>query len=281
MAGERFDFHLHTAFSDGARSPQEALDAARKAGLAGISFTDHDTADAYAGLMADPGDGPRILPGIEVSASRDGVEMHILGYFPGGIPEGLQNLVDRLLTERMDRIQDGVNRLGEKGIALSWAEVLAEAGGRVVSRGHLAQVLVKKHYIPHIYAAFPGLLGPETVRPPGVDAREVVREILRLGGIPIWAHPIVDHVGPFLEGLVEAGLVGVEAYTPRRRPAEMKRLLTGIAGRSLILTGGSDWHGQEKEPLGRFTVGDREVGDFLREIGWSALSGGRPMEPKT
>jgi 3',5'-nucleoside bisphosphate phosphatase len=269
VAGDTFDFHLHTNRSDGACPPAEVMEAARHAGLAGISITDHDTVDAYDDLAADLREGPRVLPGIEVSTSRDGVEIHILGYFPDGLPPGLRDFTRRLVAERLERIRVGVNRLAEKGICLSWDEVLAEAGGPVVSRGHLAQLLLKKGYIPSIYAAFPTLLGPERIPPPGIDSREAVREILRLGGIPIWAHTIPDHLERFLEGLVEAGLAGLEILTPRRRYAEMKRLRSAIEGRNLLVTGGSDWHGIGEDPLGRFSVEAEAVGDFLRAIGWA------------
>ena len=269
MIEDRFDFHLHTSCSDGTKTAAEAVELAARGGLAGVSLTDHDTIDAYAGgLPATPG-GLRVLPGIEVSAAIEGVEVHILGYFPGGFPPGVAEMVDRLLLARSRRIRDGLRQLAHRGIEISWSEVEEEAGGRVVSRGHLAQILVKKHYVATVYDAFPDLLGPQVVRAPEAEAREIIAEIRSLSGIAMWAHPTVEHTERFLDDLVLAGLEGIELYTARRRATERERILRRAEGKNLMLSGGSDWHGQEKESLGRFAVGAHEVGGFLRRIGWS------------
>src|SRR5688572_18644302 len=155
-AGNRFDFHLHTRCSDGAKAPLEVLALGARAGLAGVSITDHDTADAYQEIGSAGRTWPalRILPGIEVSAACEGVEVHILGYFPRGFPRGALLMAERLLEERGERIREGVERLSKRGMHLDWKDVLEEAAGRAVSRGHLAQALVKKRFVPHVHAAF-------------------------------------------------------------------------------------------------------------------------------
>lgn len=252
---------------------------ADRAGLSGISITDHDTAEAYGDLEGNGPPGPRVLPGIEVSAAIDGVELHVLGYYPRGLPPGLSDLTRGLVAERMERIREGVAKLSGRGIEISWKDVLAEAKQGVVSRGHVAQILLRKRYVPNIYAAFPDLLGPEIVPPPEVDAREIVRELSRLGGITVLAHPSLESMERFLGGLREAGLEGVEILTPRRRSGERERLLREIRDLGLLVTGGSDWHGQDEEPLGKFWVTAAEVGGFLRAIGWwngDALNPPRP-----
>jgi 3',5'-nucleoside bisphosphate phosphatase len=268
VTGERFDFHIHTSASDGALSPGQAGALAAGSGLAGISYTDHDTVAAYADLPGGPeGQRPKVLPGIEVSASVDGIEIHLLGYFPTGIPEGLAPLVRTLLEDRSARIREGLRKLAERGIDIGWTEMTAQAAGGVMSRGHLAQILVRKGYVKNVNKAFPSLLGPDVVRPPAVDGREIVKEILRLGGIPVWAHPMVDHLG-FLDGLRDAGLAGFELHTAWRRSTETRKLRRKISGTGLLITGGSDWHGFNEEKLGDWSVGREEVADFLRTIGW-------------
>ncbi len=270
MTEERFDFHLHTNCSDGARTAAEALALAAGAGLSGVSLTDHDTIDAYADGIPGGPPGLRVLPGIEVSTAIEGLEIHILGYFPQGFPEGVSKMVNRLLLARGRRIREGLRQLAHKGIEISWKDVQAEAAGRVVSRGHLAQILVKKHYIVSIYQAFPDLLGPEVVKPPEAEARAIIAEMRGLGGITVWAHPIPEHVDRFLDPLVEAGLQGIEIHTARRRAPEREKIRRRIEGKDLLVSGGSDWHGQENETLGRFSVGRREAGAFLDSIGWNA-----------
>jgi 3',5'-nucleoside bisphosphate phosphatase len=265
---ERFDFHIHTRASDGTLSPREVGAVAARSGLAGISYTDHDTVAAYPDLPVGMGQAsPKVLPGIEVSASIDGTEIHILGYFPGGFPAGLEPMVRTLLEDRARRIREGLRNLVERGVDIGWAELAAEAAGGVMSRGHLAQILVRKGYVKNVCKAFPSLLGPDVIRPPSADGREVVKEVLRLGGIPVWAHPMVDHMG-FLDGLREAGLAGFELHTAWRRATETRKLRRKISGSGLLVTGGSDWHGLIEEKLGAWSVGREEVTDFLRTIGW-------------
>jgi len=268
-AEERFDFHLHTRCSDRARSPGEVLELAGQAGLAGVSITDHDTADAYAEIGTARSGGLRILPGIEVSASCEGVELHILGYFPAGFPPGALALAERLLAERLERMREGVERLSQRGMRLEWTDVLEEAAGRAVSRGHLALALQKKKFVPNVCAAFPDVLGPETVKPPGADARGIVTEIGRLGGIAVWAHPSPALLDRFLPALVGAGLAGVELHTPRRSAGDKRQLETRLAGQRLFVSGGSDWHGHNRrEPLGNFSVRASQVREFLNAVGW-------------
>jgi len=267
---DRFDFHLHTCCSDGEKRPAEVLALASRAGLAGISITDHDTIAAYDRM--EPGRGgserPRILAGIEISASCREVELHLLGYFPDGFPPRLSGLTGDLGRDRLARIQKGIRRLGELGVEISWEEVVEEARGGVISRAHLAQLLVRKRYVSNIHAAFSDLLKPENVLPPAADAREIVKEISGMGGVPIWAHPPEDLLEEFLDDLVEAGLAGVELYIPRRRPSERKRMAKEISRRGLLASGGSDWHGHEEEDVGTFTVQREEVEDFLKAVGW-------------
>jgi hypothetical protein len=266
---KRFDFHLHTRCSDGARAPGEVVELAVRAGLAGVSITDHDTADAYAEIGAAGSGELRVLPGIEVSAACEGVEVHILGYFPDGFPPGALEMAERLLAERGERMREGVERLLRRGMRLEWKDVLEEAPGRAVSRGHLAQALVKKGFVPNVCAAFPDVLGPETVKPPAADARGIVRELSRLGGIAVWAHPSPPLLDRFLAALVEAGLGGVELHTPRRSSGEKRQVESRIAGHGLFVSGGSDWHGHNRrEPLGNFSVRASAVGGFLRAVGW-------------
>ena len=81
MSEFKADLHCHTNCSDGSVSPEEIISLAIKAGLSGLSITDHDSIHAY----------PRALPiakslsfplisGVEFSAMHKGESVHILGY---------------------------------------------------------------------------------------------------------------------------------------------------------------------------------------------------------
>ena len=76
------DLHTHTTASDGRRTPAELVARAAAAGVTVLSVTDHDTfvgCDAAAAACVEA--GIEFVPGIEISAIRADVDIHVLGYF--------------------------------------------------------------------------------------------------------------------------------------------------------------------------------------------------------
>src|SRR5258708_23530854 len=81
LAG-RADLHLHTTHSDGAYSPAQLVELARRAGLAAIAVTDHDAVGGVAlARAASVGVGVEVVAGVEITAEFRGRELHLLGYF--------------------------------------------------------------------------------------------------------------------------------------------------------------------------------------------------------
>jgi len=77
MCSKFADLHVHSSFSDGTFSPQAIVAQARKAGLACISITDHDTVDAIDPALNAAGSELEVLTGIELTAESKGQEIHI------------------------------------------------------------------------------------------------------------------------------------------------------------------------------------------------------------
>ena len=75
------DLHVHSVYSDGIYSPDEACRLAKKRGVSLVSITDHDT---LAGLEnkreAAKRHGLFYLSGWEVSAYAGTQKVHVLGY---------------------------------------------------------------------------------------------------------------------------------------------------------------------------------------------------------
>jgi predicted metal-dependent phosphoesterase TrpH len=268
------DLHLHTLYSDGIDTPERVVELAKAAGLSAIALTDHDNTEAFA--VAEPAArrlGIELIPGIEMSASAEGQEVHVLGLFLGFDHPPLVAHLKEQQARRVRRVHEMVRRLSEVGVRVSAEEVLELAGVGTVGRPHVARILLKHGYISSLPEAFSKYLGPNnpgfvpgSPLPPSV----VIRLILDAGGVPVLAHPVYLKRDPLIETFAREGLAGLEVYHSGHTP-EQVRHYEGIAGRlKLLKTGGSDYHGDSKEglPVGAVTI-PYELVESLRQ--WTAI----------
>src|SRR5262249_34956601 len=113
------DLHTHTTASDGRLSPVELVARARSAGVTVLSVTDHDTvAGADAADAACRECGIAFVTGIEITAIREGLDVHVLGYFVDCHSPALDAFLTRMRKQRIDRIRQMVDRLAQLGMAL-------------------------------------------------------------------------------------------------------------------------------------------------------------------
>ena len=76
------DLHAHTNASDGSLSPEELVHRAISKDLTALAITDHDSVEAIPkGLRAAEGSSLLLIPGVELSAVYEDLDVHILGYF--------------------------------------------------------------------------------------------------------------------------------------------------------------------------------------------------------
>jgi predicted metal-dependent phosphoesterase TrpH len=81
-----------------------------------------------------------------------------------------------------------------------------------------------------------------------ITPTDAIARIHAAGGVAVAAHPGRTRLSDEdIEMLVVAGLDGLEAYYPRHRPAEVARFERAAERHSLLLTGGSDDHGDVHE----------------------------------
>ena len=266
----RLDLHVHSTASDGAWSPEAVVRGAAQGGLDVIALTDHDTIAGYPaaeriGRELDV----QVIPGIEISSTYHGRDIHILGYFVDPSAPPLVRHADRALRRREERMREMLVRLADQGIAISY-EAVEEAAGPdhvVIGRPHLARALVTAGHASSIPDAFNKLIGddhPAFVPTHLLLPNEAVELVAAAGGVSIWAHPPGDLVDPLLPDLVKAGLRGLEVYRPRHRPAEVLRYENVCRSSGLLMGGGSDWHTPDAgSALGDFFVTGEEVGELL------------------
>lgn len=253
------DLHLHTTASDGIKSPSEIVRYARVRGLQAISITDHDTIEGLEeGLEEGEKIGIEVIPGIEISAEYSPGSMHILGYFIDTDNPLLNDRLKYLQKSRAERNPKMVERLNRLGINISYEEVVEASGGGQVGRPHFAKVLIEKKYVRGFQEAFDRYLkkgAPAYVNKMRFEPGEALHFINEARGIAVLAHPSTLGLNEYSEmenlilRLLKEGLKGIEVYYPEHSPQEIAQY-KGLAERyGLVITGGTDYHGMEKNGL--------------------------------
>lgn len=259
------DLHLHTTASDGACAPATLVQRAWMAGLRTISVTDHDTTGGIAEARhAAAACGLRVVSGIEITAVRNGRDVHVLGYFFDPDSPALAAFLAGQRTDRVERAREIGRRLAAIGKPIDVDAVLRRAHEdptHSVGRPAIAQALVAAGHAADRGAAFDAFIGERGaayVPRTGAPVADVSRMIREAGGITSLAHPILLRDDACIAALAEEGLSALEVYHSEHDPADVARYLA-LAGRlGLAVTGGSDFHGETRGTralLGMVTLG--------------------------
>ncbi|HEX3077108.1 MAG TPA: PHP domain-containing protein [Lachnospiraceae bacterium] len=254
------DLHVHSNISDGTLTPTEVVNEAAKAHLAAIALTDHDTlrgiqeARNAAKQLEKEGILVEIIPGVEISSSYQGKDLHILGLFIDENNSILIESLEQAVKERTERNEKMIRNLQNADIDITLEALQAEEGDAVITRAHFAKYLTEQGYTSSRKEAFDIYLnpdGPYYVERNYITPENAIRLISNSGGIPILAHPLLYHYTlPELDKLVSylssIGLAGIEAiYTSNTGCDEndIRRLANRY---HLLISGGSDFHGGNK-----------------------------------
>ncbi|MGI8405664.1 MAG: PHP domain-containing protein, partial [Thermomicrobiales bacterium] len=82
VVASHIDLHTHTTASDGLLAPADLVSLASQRGLSVLGITDHDTIDGLTEALVHAREiGLTVVPGVELSTSIGGHEVHVLGYF--------------------------------------------------------------------------------------------------------------------------------------------------------------------------------------------------------
>jgi predicted metal-dependent phosphoesterase TrpH len=262
------DLHLHTTASDGQLTPDDLVAFACSVRLDIIAITDHDTTDGIGEAQAAAGGALTVLPGIELSAEEDGLDVHMLGYLINVEDAAFQARLAAFREDRVSRARRIVDKLAELHVPVEWERVQAIAGEGSIGRPHIARAMIEAGHVATIADAFDRYLrtgGPAYVSRQRLSPEEAVDMIHRAGGVAVMAHPgLVRDYLAIIDRLVPAGLDGLEIYHPKNTMT-IRDNLRGLAARySLIVTGGSDFHRKESDNIGSQAVPPDAVNN-LRE----------------
>lgn len=256
------DLHTHTDRSDGSTAPGDLVRQAVREGIEALAIADHDTLAGHdAALPAATEQGLELICAVELSTrpaeQRPGKRersVHILGYWLLSPPTPeFRRYLETQQASRRQRNVDLVAKLRQLGVKITLED--AEVYGRnQVGRPHFARVLCDKGYVKNVQEAFDVYLADEAqaaVERDEPTIEEGIRRIKEGGGMACLAHPVrLPQRGPELAKLVErlmdSGLEGIEVFHSEHQPADCAEFAE-IADRfSLIPTGGSDFHGENK-----------------------------------
>ena len=246
------DLHTHTTASDGRCAPVELVARARAADVTVLSVTDHDTvAGCGEAQAACERAGIEFVPGIEVTAVREEVDVHLLGYFVDPQSPSLLRFLAEQRQRRVDRIARMIRRLAELGIVLDGDAILRpalEKAGTSVGRPWIARALVAGGYVADTNEAFAKWLGrgrPAFVAREGAPPADVVSQIHAAGGIASMAHPGLVRRDDWIPGFAASGLDALEAFHSDHDEETTGRYRAMAANLGLAVSGGSDYHADE------------------------------------
>lgn len=256
MTPTNFDFHCHSAISDGLLPPDEV---ARRAAANGVDYwalTDHDSLGGLA-LAQQTAEslGMTFVNGVEISIEWKKTPIHIVGLgFDRAAPalvEGLEAL-RRGRVERAQRMGDALEAIGIRGVyegALRYA-----TNPDLISRAHFARYLVSEGIARDVPGVFQHYLTPG--KPGYVEHRwatleDAVGWITGAGGVAVVAHPgrykmSGGDMFRFLDDFKALGGQGIEVTCGSHSNDYVMHFARVARRYAFHASRGSDFHGPEE-----------------------------------
>lgn len=266
----KYDLHMHTNFSACANkdnSYENLLKLCEKSGLDTISITDHNSCIFHMLHMYSDLSGlysGKIVTGMECDVNEGGIGFEILAYNfdPAKIfnwTYSTYGTLESRQTKLKDKLLDLIKKNGfsyDQSIKYNPKTDYAHHYIYDSMKGIRAnQQLFIKYGIENVHdfyrhsttnKDFPLYVDTSIFSPP---IKTILKEVHNAGGVAILAHPYnyknVDG-DTLLRLAIDNGIDGIEVYHPSAYEKGKIDYLLNLANKhSLIITGGSDYHGTE------------------------------------
>ncbi|MEM4259773.1 MAG: PHP domain-containing protein [Candidatus Woesearchaeota archaeon] len=291
----KIDLHMHSTASDGTQSPAKVVALAKERGLNLIALTDHDTIEGLEeALIVAKNYNIHFVAGIELNViyrtnlyknGEKTLTLDLLGYF---IDYKNNNYFDKEFITTLEesrkyriwRAKEVLNKTNSDLIIegkqiitdQEWNNLVKNTQGSF-SRVHIAELMIKKGLVENHNKAFQKYLIKNDVPKKELTLETGSALIRRNKGLVVLAHPhgkdqytlrnflpnIEDH-GPILKSMLPY-IDGLECYYWDHKKPQTDYYIKFARNSNLIITGGSDHHGGEKNRLGR-----QFVPEYVREF---------------
>lgn len=279
MGASSIDLHLHSTASDGSYPPETVVAMAERNGVRVMALTDHDSIDGIAPAEERARKaGIRVISGVELSVSESGFDVHLLAYGFDLTDKGLLAALSRYRDSRRERARKMLARLKGLGIRITLDEVEEIAQGGALGRPHVAEALMRGGHVDTFHEAFQRFLGhhaPAYVAKQTVTLEEAAGIVRDAGGVVALAHPGTLNRDHLIAPWVRRGLDGIEVWHSKHAPADVSRYREIAKQHSLLMTGGSDFHGERTPDV---SIGGTAVPESILAPLEEALRARRPLK---
>lgn len=272
----KIDLHCHTTASDGIYTPQELIEFAIKNEVSTIAITDHDTINGIEeGLTYSKDKNIKVIPGIEFSVEHESGAFHLLGFYIDYKNKELCEKLEKLQKYRDERIVYMLDSLKKASVEIPLDEVIKEACGGAIGKPHVARVMVRHGFGKSVDEIFQKYLAdgkPGDVPKERISPENAIELILKSGGLPVIAHPAsleykdIEKFEEFIKPLIELGIVGIEAYSTMHNKESVSNYIEIANKYNLIITGGSDFHGDKGEKIGYYSKENLIPVELLKKL---------------
>lgn len=265
------DLHIRSSYSDDATDDvEEIFKKAKEKGIKVISITDHNCARANAqalrfAAMYDI----QYIPGMEADVSANGQRVRILGYYIDwnnpvfdGIEKKSLKREKEASLKRAEAFEKAMN------IRIDLQSILSKSRFQTLTPIDLTNMVFRNErtrQLEPVQKALKEADGDEDkareifiqeyfakgkpcyVERSYPDAVSFIDAVHESGGMAVLSGWHVDKIeDETLEGLLDAGLDGLEVFSPDVNPKTAAFLLTLANQEKLFVTAGSDYHGSKR-----------------------------------
>lgn len=268
------DLHVHSKASDGILSPEELVIHYKKNGVEIMSLTDHDSINGIDAAFKKAKEiNIQLISGVELSIDYSGGDFHLLGYGIDIKNKNLISFLNKFAEERKKRSIKIIKFLQDQGYNVTFAQLeIMFPKTSSFGKPHIARLLLERNYIQSIDEAFKELLKDSSIggiRKKKVSLESALNIISDAGGVPVIAHPAslnlsYNEFEKIIKKFIMKGLKGIEVFASMHSLEDVNFFYSIAKKYDLIITGGSDFHGDKNEKPGYYN--NKKIPDVVRDF---------------